>query len=67
MTSKFQSNIHSTSQAHKTKLKDYKINPFTIPRPNSFNEVFSNENHLPIFSTSIESVPPFTDSYYKVK
>ena len=67
MTSKFQSNMHSTSQTHKTKLKNYKINPFTIPRPNSFNEVFSNENHLPIFSTTIESVPPFTDSYYKVK
>ena len=36
-------NIHSTSQSHKNRLKDYKINPENIPRPNALNEMYHNE------------------------
>lgn len=58
--------VHTTSQKHKRKLKEYKINPLLIPRPNTFNEFFHNEQKQPIYCTNIDSIPPFSYTFYKV-
>ena len=59
-------NIHSTSQSHKNRLKDYKINPENIPRPNALNEMYHNELKEPIYVTSISTIPPFSSTFFKV-
>lgn len=59
-------NTHITSQSHKTQLKDYKINPAQIPRPNSFNEMYQNELNEPVYVTSIDTLPPFSSTFFKV-
>ncbi len=58
---------YTTSQAHKIKEKDYKINPRVIPRPNKFDEIFRNNEKLPIFETNEDLMPPHSSTFYTVK
>ena len=58
---------HKTSQKHKTPDNDYNINPQQIPRPNQNDEVYSNNEKLPIYETNIGSPPPHTTTFYSVK
>ena len=57
---------HNTSQKHKTKRENYQIDPKSIPRPNSFNEIYSNESKEPIYFSFINSIPPFSSTFFKV-
>ena len=60
------SEIHPTSQRHKTPCKDYKINPNDIPRPNQNDEIYINSNSNPIYETNMNVLAPHSISYYKV-
>ena len=57
---------HNTSQKHKIKRENYQIDPKSIPRPNSFNEIYSNESKEPIYFSFINSIPPFSSTFFKV-
>ena len=47
--------------------KDYKIEPKVIPRPNFSEEIYKNEDNLPIYKTNETNIlPPFVTSYYIV-
>ena len=61
------SDIHSTSQRHKTPLSDYTINPKQIPRPNNDDEIYLNLEKNPIYETNINTLPPHSTSHYVVK
>ena len=60
------SNKHNTSQKHKIKRENYQIDPNSIPRPNAFNEIYSNESKEPIYFSFINSIPPFSSTFFKV-
>ena len=60
------SNKHNTSQKHKIKREKYQIDPNSIPRPNAFNEIYSNESKEPIYFSFINSIPPFSSTFFKV-
>ena len=56
-----------TSQKHKTPDSNYSINPTHIPRPNQGDEVYSNNEKMPIYETNIGTPPPHSTSFYSVK
>ena len=58
---------HKTSQAHKTPDQNYSINPSQIPRPNQNDEVFLNNEKMPIYETNISTAPPHPISFFAVK
>jgi protein transport protein SEC24 len=58
---------HKTSQKHKTPESSYNINPSQIPRPNQYDEIYMNNEKLPIYETNIGTAPPHTTSFYSVK
>ena len=58
---------HKTSQRHKTPDSSYNINPTQIPRPNQYDEIYMNNEKLPIYETNIGTAPPHTTSFYSVK
>ena len=58
---------HKTSQKHKTPESSYNINPSQIPRPNQYDEIYMNNEKLPIYETNIGTAPPHSTSFYSVK
>ena len=58
---------HKTSQAHKTPDQNYSINPSQIPRPNQNDEVYLNNEKMPIYETNIATAPPHPISFFAVK
>ena len=58
---------HKTSQKHKTPDNSYNINPTHIPRPNQYDEIYMNNEKLPIYETNNGTVPPLSTSFYSVK
>ena len=58
---------HKTSQKHKTPESNYNINPIQIPRPNQYDEIYSNNEKLPYYETNIGTAPPHTTTFYSVK
>ncbi len=58
---------HKTSQRHKTPDSSYNINPSQIPRPNQYDEIYMNNEKLPIYETNIGTAPPHSTSFYSVK
>ena len=56
-----------TSQKHKTLDSNYNINPNHIPRPNQNDEIYLNNEKLPIYETNIGTAPPHSTSFYSVK
>ena len=56
-----------TSQKHKTPDSSYSINPNHIPRPNQNDEIYLNNEKLPIYETNIGTAPPHSTSFYSVK
>ena len=56
-----------TSQKHKTLDSSYSINPNHIPRPNQNDEIYLNNEKLPIYETNIGTAPPHSTSFYSVK
>ena len=49
------------------KFSDYKINPDLIPRPKHVDEIYRSSSNSNCYETLIESLPPFTTSYFSVK
>jgi len=37
-----------------------------IPRPNHFDEIYKNTEEMPIFTTNIDNLPPYTNAHYIV-
>ena len=64
---KYISDIHPTSQEHKTPISEYTINPKQIPRPNNNEEIYLNNEKNPIYKTNINSLPPHSTSHYVIK
>ena len=58
---------HKTSQSHKTPDQNYSINPSQIPRPNQSDEVYMNNEKMPIYETNISTPPPHPISFFAVK
>ena len=56
-----------TSQKHKTPDSNYSINPNHIPRPNQNDEIYLNNEKMPIYETNIGTAPPHSTSFYSVK
>jgi len=57
----------TTNNTNQKVKKDYKIDPAVIPRPNFNEEVFKNDQRLPIYSTNENSTPPpLTNTYFIV-
>lgn len=54
----------ATSQSHKRLVKEYKINPKVIPRPNYFDEVYKNENKQYFYSTNSDLLPPQSNTFF---
>ena len=44
---------HKTSQNHKTPDQNYSINPSQIPRPNQHDEIYLNNEKMPVYETNI--------------
>ena len=63
----YQEEKHKTSQAHKTPDKNYSINPSQIPRPNQSDEIYLNNEKMPIYETNIATPPPHPISFFSVK
>ena len=61
------SDIHQTSQRHKTPLNEYTINPKQIPHPNNNDEIYLNLEKNPIYEININTLPPHSTSHYVVK
>jgi hypothetical protein len=64
---KYISDIHPTSQEHKTPISEYTINPKQIPRPNNNEEIYLNAEKTPIYETNINTLPPHSTSHYVIK
>ncbi len=58
---------HKTSQKHKTPDQNYSINPSQIPRPNQYDEIYLNNEKMPIYETNIATPPPHPISFFSVK
>ena len=58
---------HKTSQNHKTPDQNYSINPSQIPRPNQYDEIYLNNEKLPIYETNISTTPPHPISFFSAK
>ena len=58
---------HKTSQSHKTPDQNYSINPSQIPRPNQTDEIFLNNEKMPIYETNISTAPPHPISFFATK
>ena len=58
---------HKTSQKHKTPDQNYSINPSQIPRPNQYDEIYLNNEKLPIYETNISTTPPHPISFFSAK
>ena len=58
---------HKTSQKHKTPDQNYSINPTQIPRPNQYDEIYMNNEKMPIYETNIATAPPHPISFFSVK
>ena len=58
--------LSETNQSHKRVSKNYKINPKVIPRPNHFDEIYKNEDELPIYNTNDTSLPPSSNTHFIV-
>ena len=58
---------HKTSQAHKTPDANYSINPSQIPRPNQLDEIYMNNEKMPIYETNIATPPPHPISFFSAK
>ena len=58
---------HKTSQNHKTPDQNYSINPSQIPRPNQTDEIFLNNEKMPIYETNIGTAPPHPISFFAAK
>lgn len=57
-------NLPNTNQKVK---KDYKIDPAVIPRPNFNEEVYKNDQRLPIYNTNETATPPpLSNTYFIV-
>jgi hypothetical protein len=61
-----QQNLNSIFKRSK-KPQDYKINPDLIPRPKHIDEVYGSYTDASLYQTSIDSIPPYTNSFYTVK
>ena len=66
-TVEYISDIHQTSQRHKTPLNEYTINPKQIPHPNNNDEIYLNLEKNPIYETNMNTLPPYSTSHYVVK
>ena len=58
---------HKTSQKHKTPDLNYSINPSQIPRPNQYDEIYLNNEKMPIYETNIGTPPPHPISFFSAK
>ena len=58
---------HKTSQSHKTPDQNYSINPSQIPRPNQTDEIYLNNEKMPIYETNISTTPPHPISFFATK
>ena len=58
---------HNTSQRHKTPNNKYSINPDDIPRPSQENEIYINNEKVPIYETNIGLSFPNSTSFFAVK
>ena len=63
----YQEEKHKTSQSHKTPDKNYSINPSQIPRPSHFDEIYMNNEKMPIYETNIGTPPPHPISFFSTK
>jgi len=53
-----QNTTTTTTQSTKSNKKEYKINPDVIPRPNFNEEIYKNDEKMPIYNTNETSTPP---------
>ena len=58
---------HKTSQNHKTPDQNYSINPSQIPRPNQHDEIYLNNEKMPVYETNISTAPPHPISFFATK
>jgi hypothetical protein len=57
----------NTNYSQQKLKKDYKIDPAVIPRPNFNEEIYKNEERLPIYSTGeTNTPPPLSNTYFIV-
>jgi hypothetical protein len=62
-----QKTVQQSPKRNSQSKKDYKINPDVIPRPNFNEEVFKNDDKMPIYNTNETSTPPpHTNTYFLV-